>query len=555
MKSRQSITNSVDNLIFNGLIYRLINEPDGIRDSLIDLDTFLDTTKLVDLDNNIKTIEAAIEKIDRNKNKDGAFTALESFLQSSSFNLIIVDNDFNHIFHNSKSKNIVTAISDKDNPKKLDSTFITKLTEVKEKSGDNTRRLVIIPNAFNNRNAYLISNQHKPDIDLNFNILLLPNLGSHQFELQDEVISKYALTKKETEILSNLIVGYDVQQIAIELSVSLNTIRTHLKSIFRKTTTKSQSDLIRLFLQHESRFFDSYFDPIKSTQNSDIRDVSTDMFLKLSTGNTICYREFGPKNGRPLIVFHNLLGSRYNIPYEHSEILDKTNRKLIVPDRPGYGLSEVVSNYNSQWNEMFNEFIDRLNIDRFDLLGNISGTVNALNYAATCSEKLQSLIIVSPVFFNSPDQRKLLNELPYNASRLVSLSNRMATKAWRLWMTSMKYDAEGYVRKMINQYVGYNELHILDNQDYINHLVLNFTESQRNQSEGSAQDVVFSLTPLNLDLSKINVPIDIWIGDDDSLISVSSAKEICDPIPNKTFHVREGYGEEIYYHLFEEIIQ
>ena len=555
MKSRQSITNSVDNLIFNGLIYRLINEPDGIRDSLIDLDTFLDTTKLVDLDNNIKTIEAAIEKIDRNKNKDGAFTALESFLQSSSFNLIIVDNDFNHIFHNSKSKNIVTAISDKDNPKKLDSTFITKLTEVKEKSGDNTRRLVIIPNAFNNRNAYLISNQHKPDIDLNFNILLLPNLGSHQFELQDEVISKYALTKKETEILSNLIVGYDVQQIAIELSVSLNTIRTHLKSIFRKTTTKSQSDLIRLFLQHESRFFDSYFDPIKSTQNSDIRDVSTDMFLKLSTGNTICYREFGPKNGRPLIVFHNLLGSRYNIPYEHSEILDKTNRKLIVPDRPGYGLSEVVSNYNSQWNDMFNEFIDRLNIDRFDLLGNISGTVNALNYAATCSEKLQSLIIVSPVFFNSPDQRKLLNELPYNASRLVSLSNRMATKAWRLWMTSMKYDAEGYVRKMINQYVGYNELHILDNQDYINHLVLNFTESQRNQSEGSAQDVVFSLTPLNLDLSKINVPIDIWIGDDDSLISVSSAKEICDPIPNKTFHVREGYGEEIYYHLFEEIIQ
>ena len=549
-------SDSIEDLLFSGMVYRIISEPDGLRRSTLDWNAFLDTTQSLDLPTKINKIQSAMKTVDRIKDRDGAFTAFESFVEDSRYKLIVVDREFNHIFHNRKSDEIIDGLFCSTEPKHLKPRVAKKIRQARLKQSSNPKRLTIIPNVIdNNINAYLISNNSDVDGERDFNILLIPNFDSEKFVLAEDLVSQFNFTNKEKLVLSSLVAGSDLQQIADQSCVSLNTVRSHLKSIFRKTETKSQADLIRLFLKHDSQLLDSYLEPSNHIQNTHSQELSSDLFITLDAGNTICYRDYGPKDGRPMVIFHNLLGCRFHIPYKYSEILDKTNRRIIIPERPGYGKSDSVEKYTQQWSLMFNEFIEKLGISNFDLLGSVNGSAHAVDYAASYPDNLRSVILASPVFFNHVSQRELLAELPNNGARMVAFSESMAKKAFVLWMKSMKFDTEQYIRRMIRQYAGKNEIHILDDQDYIDRLVLNFTESQKHNSNGSGQDAVYSLRPLELDLTKIDVPIDIWIGDQDSMISVASAKQICAPIPNHRFHVREGYGEEIYYHLFEEIIQ
>lgn len=56
----------------------------------------------------------------------------------------------------------------------------------------------------------------------------------------------FGLTGAESRILSSLLEGLNLTDIAARHRISINTVRTHLKHLFEKTNTKRQSDLIRI---------------------------------------------------------------------------------------------------------------------------------------------------------------------------------------------------------------------------------------------------------------------------------------------------------------------
>ncbi len=58
--------------------------------------------------------------------------------------------------------------------------------------------------------------------------------------------SLYGLTTKECALVSALLNGQTVDEYCETRHVSVNTVRTHLKSIYRKTNTNRQVDLVRL---------------------------------------------------------------------------------------------------------------------------------------------------------------------------------------------------------------------------------------------------------------------------------------------------------------------
>lgn len=57
----------------------------------------------------------------------------------------------------------------------------------------------------------------------------------------------HGLTTAETRIAEGIVQGRTPQEIAAEAGISLETVRTHLKRIFRKTSTRRQAELVRLF--------------------------------------------------------------------------------------------------------------------------------------------------------------------------------------------------------------------------------------------------------------------------------------------------------------------
>lgn len=58
----------------------------------------------------------------------------------------------------------------------------------------------------------------------------------------------YGLTAAEAQIANALVLGRSVAQIAIERDVTPDTLRGQIKSIFRKTNTRRQSELVGLLL-------------------------------------------------------------------------------------------------------------------------------------------------------------------------------------------------------------------------------------------------------------------------------------------------------------------
>ena len=71
---------------------------------------------------------------------------------------------------------------------------------------------------------------------------------------QQSLVDLYGLTPTEAKITSLIVKGTSVQNIAVELSISVYTVRQHLKGVFRKTATASQSDLVRLVLSGTTPF-------------------------------------------------------------------------------------------------------------------------------------------------------------------------------------------------------------------------------------------------------------------------------------------------------------
>jgi DNA-binding CsgD family transcriptional regulator len=67
-----------------------------------------------------------------------------------------------------------------------------------------------------------------------------------------ELRDKYGLTIGELRVLSLLIDGGNMKSIARDLGLAVNTIKTHIKSLFLKTETNRQQDLLRIVLNKGS---------------------------------------------------------------------------------------------------------------------------------------------------------------------------------------------------------------------------------------------------------------------------------------------------------------
>jgi DNA-binding NarL/FixJ family response regulator len=64
------------------------------------------------------------------------------------------------------------------------------------------------------------------------------------FAQQKTVKPNSELTPKESEVLKWLVDGYSYKMIATELEVSLDTIRTHIKNIYRKLQVNSMTEAV-----------------------------------------------------------------------------------------------------------------------------------------------------------------------------------------------------------------------------------------------------------------------------------------------------------------------
>jgi len=98
-----------------------------------------------------------------------------------------------------------------------------------------------------------------PAFYLFFNIMLLTRVttSSIRFTMQDNIdenfFKKYKISKREREVIRELIKGKTYKEIGISLFISLSTARTHVYSIYRKTNINNKIELIYLLKKYQKK--------------------------------------------------------------------------------------------------------------------------------------------------------------------------------------------------------------------------------------------------------------------------------------------------------------
>ncbi|MEM7360569.1 MAG: alpha/beta fold hydrolase [Pseudomonadota bacterium] len=550
----------MSNASFSSLIYRIIGKPDRWHDEYIVevMQQYLDETDSFEEPFNFSEIAAGDQIISRIREGNVALNAFNALLDKSRFQMIILDEKLQVVYHNHNADNLFEFVKDPQNPQKIKPALQSLIRERPDVSLINKQNELLALDFQDEHGdqVYLRSIQSQvkefssPSL---FHILMVLDKAHAHMQLNADLIAQYGLTEKEQNVLVSLIHGNSIKEIAESSFISEHTVKSHLKSIFHKTDTKSQAMLISLILTHESQVLDSYFESDITTATSTDNNEN-DREMVLASGDVIAYCEYGPKNGRPLIVFHSGFGSRLAVPPDYEEICQRTNRRVIIPDRPGLGKTAFIEGHPEQWNAQLQEFIDLLGIDKYEVLGSIIASQMAISYAAQADDRLQKLIITSPVFLNEPSHIDYLTEILAPAALYVRVSPLFAKEIYELWLKSVTLSLDTHYMSMLEESVGSAEREMFEEKGMLQLLTNVFKEGARQSLDGILAEMVFCLTPLGIDMEKLTVPMEVWYGTEDKRITQQGAEAIFQQFPNCELKICEGYSEHIYYALFEEII-
>ena len=546
--------------IFGTVIYRAIGDPSyWQRNSIQPLLELLSQQYGMDDPESLAHINTGKDLLNQLNTKETLVSAVMSVLDDARYGLLIVDEQFNEIYHNHKLAPMLGHFKSDESSKQLNTELSdliqAALDEQPEVQDSGIRRLPF--QAQDLSNVYLRSVRQKnadQGRPVYLHYLMVADKQDRS-RVSQEVAEAYELSEREVSIIETVIepgfTANNNEQIAQALSITRNTLKTHLKSIYLKTGANSIMSLVSVFLQHEAQQISTYFGANKDRLSSKSGDSS----VMISSRQFLCYREYGDSNGTPLIVLHNNYSSRFNIPPQGDDVAKRAGVRVIIPDRPGYGKSSMSSDYPEQWSEQLAMFADKLDLTEFQLVANSLSVRHALQFCLQYPDRVSHLKLTSPLLHTSDQDKDYFGESFKVATMMFERSENTATEIFKIWHASMASQLDHNIRKNLQTTISSKETWLVDDSNFIDTLKINFAESSAQDGIGSASDFRYCFKKSTLAMSELSVPTTVWIGTEDSFISVAGVERVFANAPNATIVVKEGFGEHIYYSLFEELIR
>ncbi len=116
--------------------------------------------------------------------------------------------------------------------------------------------------------------------------------------------------------------------------------------------------------------------------------------LILPDGRKLSFAEYGAADGRPVLFCHGAPGSRWQVLPGMAEIAENQGLHLIVPERPGYGLSDALPGRTlTDWAGDAAALMDYLGIPQFGVLGYSLGGAYALACASALPERVSGVTL------------------------------------------------------------------------------------------------------------------------------------------------------------------
>lgn len=210
--------------------------------------------------------------------------------------------------------------------------------------------------------------------------------------------SAFGLTPAELRLARRLDTGETLREAADALGVAFNTVRVQVRSLMEKVGVRRQGELLLALKQFEGLL--SAVGPAMSnaTSTAPYRPYAVGPGLRLFVlpdGRRLAYRDYGPADGRPVLLFHDSMGSSLALP-STDDVAAALSLRLIVPERPGFGQSDPSPSYSfASVAADYLALAEGIGAPAPRLLGVASGGAFALAAAQLLGTRYDGLMLVS----------------------------------------------------------------------------------------------------------------------------------------------------------------
>lgn len=232
----------------------------------------------------------------------------------------------------------------------------------------------------------------------NIRYMILSEMGLH---LDKDVLSNlkatFHFTDNELGLVDLLLKGFGPKSIASKKNYREDTIKKQIKAIREKAQCPTTTSLICLLASFTH--IKAKPQSVKESDRIQISNNSSQVYslpennvlIELNSGNLEC--SFPGKQGlRPLILMHSTMFG-FVIPPEFVGRLNKRGYSLIIPFRPGYGLSKSKKKVpESETSNFVVEFVDKMGFEKVSFLGGTIGFYHALYSANKVQNKTVGVV-------------------------------------------------------------------------------------------------------------------------------------------------------------------
>lgn len=268
--------------------------------------------------------------------------------------------------------------------------------------------------------------------------------------------------------------------------------------------------------------------------------------VALEDGRQLAYAEYGDRRGFPLFYCHNNGSSRLE-----GALFDSSARKagfrLISIDRPGIGFSDFHRDGDpGSFSLDLIALADMLGCRRFGLMACGGGAAFGLAVCSSFPDRAQLMVGLS---CEPPRQVPLL-------SNAASLSSRLAVTFMRISIALRHRLCAGnplHYLDRLSDTLCFADRKVLQNPRLLGLMAKDMEESMRQGSRGIAHDSRLSYVDWGFEPSAVKVPVHIWQGSADTLVSPRCAELFAERIPGATLHRVANRGHFFFLRCMEEV--
>lgn len=381
----------------------------------------------------------------------------------------------------------------------------------------------------------------------------------------DDVVTElfrtaYGLTHAECQVAVLVASGLRLTDIAEERDVALDTVRTQIKTIKNKTSTRDLPALVRLLCG-----FSASVAAQNVRQMTDIKvNVSLPMKVRrqilLRSGRQLDFLEQGAADGKPVLMFHNLPYG-VELPAAAIKQAHAEGLRFIAPFRPGMGATDYVQHAD------LDQLLDKAADDCEELLrhrgvssvvaiSHAAGSPFALRFASRYPERVSRLIGVS----QAPGWRpEFIGDLPQRQRFVVRLAKHfpqvLPVVAWSMIACLDSAYATEFVRHGCRD--GRADSRAVENQEIVDLIAKGSVDALKRGVAGFCQECLIIQRSAVEEARRSPHKFHILHGDDDRIIPLAHSLAFVDDVPGSTMEIVKNAGQLLFFshwrHVFDAI--